>query len=107
MATFRVPFDEADKATTFRAMTPALAEELLTLGAARPDVTGAKTRETELRGMTRDDVFDAVVLIDGVGRRELETLMPGISAKLRSRRLKIDAAEAAIYDMAYCLEPTG
>jgi hypothetical protein len=114
MATFRVPFAETDEAT-FRAMAPMLSEELLTLegvnavhlGTARPDVTSAKTRETELRGMTRDDVFDAVVLVDGAGRREFEALMPEISAKLRSRRLKIDATEAAIYDMAYCLEPTG
>lgn len=114
MATFRVPFNDAD-ATVFQALAPTLAEELLAcegvnavhIGTARPDITGAKTRETELRGMIRDDVFDAVILVDGVGRRELEGLMPELTARLRRNRLTIDPAETAIYDMAYCLEPTG
>ncbi|MGX1787909.1 hypothetical protein ACWIGM_14255 [Bosea sp. NPDC055332] len=114
MATFRVPFEGAG-ADAFRTLAPALADELVTLegvnavhlGIARPDVTGARTRETELRGMTRDDVFDAVVLVDAVGRRELEVLMPEIAARLEAHRLAIDPAEIAIYDMAFCLEPTG
>lgn len=114
MATFRVPFEGID-ADVFRMLAPALADELLALegvnavhfGAARPDVTGAKTRETELRGMTRDDVFDAVVLVDAVGRRELEALMSEITARLQAKQLSVDPAETAIYDMAFCLEPTG
>lgn len=114
IATFRVPLDKID-AAAFQAMASSVAGELLDLkgvnavhfGTARPEVTGARTRETELRGMTRDDVFDAVVLVDGVGRRELEARMPELTARLRARRLTIDPAETAVYDMAFCLEPSG
>lgn len=114
MATLRVPFEGID-ADAFRALAPALAENLLALegvnavhlGTARPDVTGAKTRETELRGMTQDEVFDAVILVDAVGRRELEALMPEITTRLKAKRLSVDPAETAVYDMAFCLEPTG
>jgi hypothetical protein len=114
MATIRIPF-EGTSESAFRAMAPALAEELLALegasavhiGTSRPEVTGAKTRETELRGMTKDHVFDAVIMVDGVGRREVERIMPEIGKRLEARRLKVDPAETAVYDMAYCLEPTG
>jgi hypothetical protein len=71
---------------------------------ARPEVTGAKTRETEL---TKDEVFDAVVLVDGVGRPEIERVMPDISRLLTAKGIEVEPAEAAVYDMAYCLEPTG
>jgi hypothetical protein len=114
MLTIRVPFGDTGEAG-FRDIAPALADELLALdgtnavhvGTARPDITGAKTRETELRGMTRDNVFDGVIMVDGVGRRELERLMPEIIRLIEARGLTVDPAEAAVYDMAYCLEPTG
>ncbi|BCH33648.1 hypothetical protein MesoLjLc_55780 [Mesorhizobium sp. L-8-10] len=113
MATIRVPFNGVDDAG-FRALAQPLAEEIIELegvsavhlAVARPDVTGAKTRETELRGMTRDDIFDAVIMIDGIGRRELDRLDAKIMGRLRARGLSIDPAEAAIYDMAFCLDAT-
>lgn len=113
MTTLRIPFDGKDE-SRFRAMAGQIADELLDLegvcavhvGVARPDITGAKTRETELRGMTRDGVFDAVILVDGIGRREMTGLDQHITDRLLSRGLTIDPAEVAIYDMAFCLEPT-
>lgn len=113
MTTIRVPFDGTDE-SMFRATAGPLADDLLGLegvcavhvGVARPDITGTKTRETELRGMTRDDVFDAVILVDGVGRREMAGLDPAIADLVGSRGLTIDPADAAVYDMAFCLEPT-
>jgi hypothetical protein len=114
MVTIRVPFGDAGEAG-FRATAGALADELLALeganavhvGTARPDITGAKTKETELRGMTKDNVFDGVVMVDGVGRRELEKTLPEILRILGARGLTVGAEDAAVYDMAYCLEPTG
>lgn len=115
MATFRVPFDGAAGEAGLRALAPRLAGQLLQfegvsavhVGIARPEITGAKTRETELRGMTRDDVFDAVIIVDAVGRRELDRLEAEIVRCLGSHGLTIEREEAGVYDMAYCLEPTG
>jgi hypothetical protein len=114
MITIRVPFGGQGE-VGFREVAPTLAVQLLALdgtnavhvGTARPDITSAKTRETELRGMTRDNVFDGVIMVDGVGRRELELLMPEITRLVEAHGLKVDPAEAAVYDMAYCLEPSG
>jgi hypothetical protein len=72
------------------------------LGVAAPDTTRVKTRETELRADTGEDIFDAVVLVDGVGRRELEAAMPAIKAALQDT-LKIASEQSAVYDLAYLL----
>ena len=74
---------------------------------ARSEVTNAKTRETELRGTQKDDSFDAVALVDGVGRREIMELMPEMTERLEGHGININSADTAVYDMAYCLEPTG
>jgi hypothetical protein len=71
-------------------------------GVAAPQITGVKTRETELRASTVEDVFDAVVLIDGVGRRELEPLLPQVSSLL-NEVLPIQSEQVGIYDLAYML----
>jgi hypothetical protein len=57
--------------------------------------------------MIRDNIFDGVILVDGVGRRELEQIMPEITHLVEGHGLKFDPTEAAVYDMAYCLEPSG
>jgi len=111
MATFRISFDAAGEAE-LRAAAAAIVDEIMALGGvssvhvgvARPESTGAKTKETELRGMTRDGVFDATVLVDGVGRRELEAVMPQISAILARRGLAPQPGDAAVYDMAFALD---
>lgn len=74
-------------------------------GVAAPQITRVQTRETELRASTGEDVFDAVVLIDGVGRRELEPLMPQISSHLKEV-LSVRSEEAGVYDLAYMLAAT-
>jgi hypothetical protein len=33
--------------------------------------------------------------------------MPEMGKRLEARGLKVDPAETAVYDMAYCLEPAG
>ena len=72
------------------------------LGVAAPDTTRIKTRESELRAKTGEDVFDAVVIVDGVGRRELEAILPQVQALLAAE-LKIAAAQADVYDLAFLL----
>jgi hypothetical protein len=72
------------------------------LGVAAPDTTRVKTRETELRADTGEDIFDAVVMVDGVGRREVEAAMPAVHDLLRDA-LTIKSEQSAVYDLAYLL----
>lgn len=112
MATLRVPFGSRQR-DQLRADAEGLTGQVMALdgissfhiGVARPDVTSAKTRETELRGMSRDGVFDAVVLVDGIGRREVEAVMSRIVSILDAKGWTVPEADSAVYDMAFMLEP--
>jgi hypothetical protein len=109
LATIRLDFEEGG-ITDFEAKAEKIAGQMLALdgvvgahlGAAAPDTTRIKTRETELRASTGEDIFDAVVIVDGVGRRELEAAMSSVQAILKDV-LKITSAQSAIYDLAYLL----
>lgn len=72
------------------------------LGVAAPDTTRIKTRESALRAATGEDVFDAVVMVDGTGRRELQAALPAIQGLLKDAIATTDAT-AAVYDLAYLL----
>lgn len=116
MATIRIGLDslggERSGEDGLRAAAPAIADAIMQIdgissihvGVARPEVTGAKTKETELRGTNQDGRFDAVVIVDGVGRREVEAALPRIMDVLRGKGVSIQAGDAAVYDMAYALD---
>jgi hypothetical protein len=71
-------------------------------GVASPATSRVKTRETELRTATGEEVFDAVVMVDGTGRGEVEAALPAIHALLREAA-EIAAEQSAVYDLAYLL----
>jgi len=71
-------------------------------GVASPDTSRVKTRETELRTATGEDVFDAVVMVEGTGRPEVQAAMPAVLALLREA-VAITAEQSAVYDLAYLL----
>jgi hypothetical protein len=71
-------------------------------GVAAPDTTRVKTRETELRSQTGEDVFDALVMVEGIGRREVEAALPSIRPLL-GEVLIITSEISAVYDLAYLL----
>jgi len=62
-----------------------------------------QTRESEVRKLTGEDVFDAAQMIDGIGRRELERVMPGIEALLTVEGAGVASKASAVYDLAYLL----
>jgi hypothetical protein len=112
MITIRLSFDRKSESKLEADAAP-LTEQIMALdgvssvdvGRARPEVTGAKTRETELRGTKSDGLFDAVVLVDGIGRRELEAARPAVLGILRKLGWEPRPEDVAVYDMAYMLEP--
>ena len=72
------------------------------LGMAAEKVTRVRTRESELRAQTGEDVFDAVLMVEGIGRREIESAMPAIRSQL-GQAVRFEADRSAVYDLAYML----
>ena len=109
LATFRLQM-AAGGLPDFEAESEKLAHRLVALdgitgahfGVAAPDTSRVKTRESELRDKTGEDIFDAVVMVEGIGRREVEAAMPAVRALLKDT-LKITSEQAAVYDLAYML----
>jgi hypothetical protein len=111
LATLRIPFGSRSE-NDFRNSAAKLAGAIHQLdgvssvhfGIARPQASSAKTRETELRGTTSDGTFEAVVVVDGVGRRELEAAMPRIADILGGDGWIAAPEDVVVYDLAYALD---
>ena len=110
LATIRVDFADPDRREPFaRASgtfaTDALAHHGITsvhVGIAEPSVTRTPTAESALREMTGEEVFDADVLIDGIGRGEVERVLPSIEEAL-APAVGGASTTSAVYDLAYAL----
>jgi hypothetical protein len=72
------------------------------VGVAEPSVTGTPTAESAFRQLTGEGVFDAVVLVDGIGRAEVERALPAIEERL-APLLGGASTTPAVYDLAYAL----
>jgi hypothetical protein len=105
MATIRVPRVGADTQAVIGSIMDLDGVASVHVGVNRPDTTSARTRETALRATTRDGLFDAVVLVDGIGRREMEAALPGIVGAMAAKGWSVSKDETAVYDMAFMLEP--
>ncbi|MGH8675282.1 MAG: hypothetical protein ACREVG_13335, partial [Burkholderiales bacterium] len=111
IVTIRVNLAPGTGRDDFSANSHAFAREILPLhgvtsvhiGYADPTVSRVQTRETELRKLTGEDVFDAVVMVDGIGRRELERALPRIDALIATGATGVASKESAVYDLAYLL----
>lgn len=105
----RLTIDEA----AFRAAAPKLSETLMSLpgvagahiAVARPEFSNVTTTESKLRPEMQEDDFDAVVLIDGLGRSELEGLSGQIAQAASAAGL--GRSRTDIYDIAFLLSPDG
>ena len=110
LATIRVDVADPARSELFaRASSPlasdALAHHGITgvhVGIAEPSVTRMPTAESALRELTGEEVFDAVVLVDGIGRGEIERALPSIEEAFASA-LGEASTTSAVYDLAYAL----
>jgi hypothetical protein len=71
-------------------------------GVAAPDITRVKTRESELRAHTGEDIFDAVVMVDSTGRPEMTAALPAVHALIK-QAVNVVSEQSAVYDLAYLL----
>jgi hypothetical protein len=70
------------------------------IGRARPDITAYRTAETELRPAGEEAGFDAVVIAEGVGTAELETLLARQAERLGAMP-GVVAVQPATYDLSF------
>jgi len=110
LATIRIDFAAPAAREPFVRAGGALAAEALAhhgitsvhVGIAEPSVTRTPTAESALRELTGEGVFDAVVLVDGIGRGEVARALPAIEQAL-APVLDEASTTAAVYDLAYAL----
>jgi hypothetical protein len=110
IATIRVSFTPGTGQGDFSAHSHALVHEIMPLdgvtsvhvGYADPTVTRVQTKESALRKLTGEEVFDAVVMVDGIGRPALERALPAIEARL-ALAAGVASKASAVYDLAYLL----
>ncbi|MBU4527781.1 MAG: hypothetical protein KUA43_12240 [Hoeflea sp.] len=114
MVTVRLDFAEGGSEESLRGNCADLADEILKLeavsgvhiGLSRDEVSGVRTRETELRlGMTEPG-FDAVVLVEGSGKPELEASLGKIEAAIARSACKLANPKTIVYNLAYNLRNT-
>ncbi len=112
LATLRLALDPAGLAR-LEAEAHGLAHRLASLpgvtgghvGVAAPDTTRVRTRESELRADAGESVFDAVVMVEATGRRELREVADAATTLLGTA-LRVSPGALAIYDLAYVLATT-
>ena len=110
LATIRIDFPEPEGRRAVGTASGELAAGMLAhhgvtsvhVGVADPVVTRTPTTESALRQLTGEEAFDAVVLVDGIGRREVEEALPAIEAALAPVTGGAVTA-SAVYDLAYSL----
>lgn len=111
MATIRLDFADGSGADQVKAGAQALADALLkvtgaccvNIGLARTDVSGVKTRETELRPGKTEKEFDVVVLIEGSGAPELEASLPAFQAVVAESGIGVTDPQTIVYNLSYQL----
>ena len=113
MATIRAEFPGGSDEATLRTAVPSLSEKLLALpgvcgvhvAVAKSEYSDARTTETELRPEMQEAGFDCVILVEGVGQRELEGLRSAMTEAINA--VGIQKARTDVYDIAYLLSPNG
>lgn len=110
MATIRFDFAEAGSDTTLRQAAQGLVDAVhalpgvacVHLGIARSEVSGVRTRETELRSAMAEKGFDAVLLIEGASRSGLEAALVDVK-RLAIATGALTAPVVDVYETAFSL----
>lgn len=110
MATIRLDFAEPAAANAIADVAQRLTDAILALpgvccvhlGVAKREVSGVRTRETELRGAMAEREFDVVILAEGAARAGLQAAVPEIERLAVATGL-LSAPVAAIYEAAFTL----
>ncbi|MCO6384385.1 hypothetical protein [Oceanicola sp. 502str15] len=110
MATIRLTMAEGDH-SALEAGAQGLCDALLKVtgaacthvGAARSEVSDIRTRETDMRPGMTEKGFDALVLIEGSGKPELEASLPEFHDVIAHCGLGLSDPQTIVYNLAYTL----
>ena len=113
MATIRADLPDGVDEPGFTAAATRLSDALLVLpgvcgvhvAMARPEYSSVRTTETELRPEMAEPAFDCVILVEGVGQRELEGLRGAMADAVAVSG--ITKSRTDVYDIAFLLSPNG
>jgi hypothetical protein len=111
LATVRLDLAEGATEHDLRGGADQLAGALLALtgvccahvALARAEVSAVRTRETELRPKMSEQPFDALALVEGSGRPELETVLPEIERTITSSACGLTSPASLVHNLAYQL----
>jgi hypothetical protein len=111
MATIRLDFAAGCGEERLRAGADALAASLLAIrsvccahvAVARSEISSARTRETEIRPEMHERGFDALVLLEGSGRPELEAIVGEAETLIVTSGCEIENPVTLVYNLAYQL----
>ena len=111
VATVRLDFVHGSGESKLRAGADTLAQSLLAIkgvccahvALARTEVSGVRTRETELRPQMSEKRFDALVLAEGSGRPELEAVAGDIERAIALSGCGVGNPATLVYNLAYQL----
>lgn len=111
MATIRLDFQDGAGEADLLGKAATLSQSLLAvtgaggahIGLARREISGVKTRETELRPGMSEKEFDAIVLVEGSGLPELEASVADMEAVIAASGAGIGAPATIVYNLAYQL----
>ena len=114
VATTRLSFADGAGEAEVREGGQALVERILAIkgvcgahvGLARTEISGVRTRETELRPEMAESGFDAVVITEGSGRPELESAIGEIEAVIAASSCRLTGPRSIVYNLAYELTAT-
>lgn len=113
MATIRLDLPPSMDEAAFRAASAELTSTLLPCpgvcgvhtALARPEYSSVRTTETQLRPEMAEPGFDAVILIEGVGQKELQARRGDFDAAIVA--LGAASARTDVFDIAFTLSPGG
>jgi hypothetical protein len=111
VATVRLDFADGDGEQELRRGADALAGSLLRItgvccahvALARAEVSGVRTRETELRPEMSERAFDALVVVEGSGRPELEAVVGEIERAIAASGCGVGNPATLVHNLAYQL----
>jgi len=112
MATIRLSFANGEDGTALRAGAQALADRLQQaigvgcahVGIARTEVSGIRTRETDIRPGMAEPEFDALVLAEGSEVPALERALPELERVIAESGCGLTSPQSIVYWLGYQLD---
>ncbi len=108
-AVMTIRLDHSGREERLCAGAGALAERLLAVkgvccahvGLARPEVSGLRTKETDLRPEMSERSFDAIIIVEGSGKPELDAAASELEAIIAASGLGLSNPFSHAYWLAY------